>query len=208
MEPNGNQHMHTTTLGIAQPSFLCVQSDASDTHTNYEAINTPLLYDTPVNFLNDMTLRIETYQQKLVKHPYEASCSPDVLHTLNVQYNATNNYLQFECVLTPSNIQIGQILSFTVYSITTTMNSVDVNERLLADWLFMSRNKHMVVTDVDTQNRTVSVNAKPLQPPETLIDTQLTLDHLHSVLLNESMQYSLVFQFVCSEKRLQCQRVI
>ena len=78
-------------------------------------------------------------------------------------------------------------------------------QRIWYNTLLLMYQQNVIIVDIDIDNNTVTIHNELLNIDDEKwpdSDVSLDTDPEASILLNESMQYSLLLQFNCVEKRL------
>jgi hypothetical protein len=222
LTPSGsNNNLHGTSPMVANSAFMCAQSHASATHTNYRMLNSEYLHDTPINYLNHIVFRIHSSQERLVRHPFEAGSSPDIHHIRGIAFRkgtpgTTPDTMQVQLtdmrppLLAAPRISAGQQVSFrdvVLVAPAAAETAAADDETKWRDLLSCTLRRHaFVVLGVDADAQVVTLDTQLLlgvsdeRLPES--DVTVATTPSGSLLLNESMQYSFLLQFKCVEKRL------
>lgn len=217
MTPNGNRRLYATDSVSNRCSFVCAPTEATDVHRRYETMNDPYSYDTPVNYLNHIDIRVHSLLDRLQYKPFVSSQrtmqSPDVFAMYSVTYVAATKVLHVKLLATDmSRLSDGHIVSLVNVSFldTESINNNEDNQKVYS-LLCTLHDRSYVVTNVDTPSETspthsiVSLSLSTLQLPEHLLpsqDSELLLNAQSSVMVNESMQYTILMQLKCAERRL------
>jgi hypothetical protein len=219
LTPNGSRHLYSTDAITNQCSFICAPTttDADSTNRQYKTIHDAYAYDTPVNYLNHIDFRLHTLLDRLKYNPFGTKQtngqSPDVCYIHQIAYETNTNQLQIyitESNVSYSSLSIGQLVSFVNLTLTNiTVQLFDENQTKLYNMLYLILHKHSFI--VVKKNETsalklvyVSLDTLQLTPSVSpLADTSISVNPNESIMLNESMQHTMVVQLKCLEKRLQ-----
>ena len=219
MRPNGSRHLYSTDAVVNKCSFICVPTETTgDTHRQYKTLNGGYAYDTPVNYLNHIDFRVYTLHDRLVYSPSDsnrkATHSPDVFHITNIQYKRTSNQFHIQLAEADlSRLQIGDIVSLVNLTFDNTafgggdLPVENENDAVLRTLLCTLHNQSYSVVYADGTGTTpvVYLNLDTLQLPGASFpaaDAEIGCNVTASILLNESMQFTMVMQLDCLEKRL------
>lgn len=206
MSPNGCHQLRGTNPTSNISSFYCSQVATSNSHSRYKALNSEHLYDTPVNFLSNLTFTVHTEQERLFTYPFSVCNSPDLHEIQKIAFvHATTTIVATTHTL-PKHLRVGQLVSFPQLTFAQTTNAMSNAEREWYDKLCALHAHSFVVVAVDIVAKTVTVDASLLGLSEAGWPSANVVLHTQfdrSVMMNESMQYSFALRFKCVEKRLQ-----
>ena len=205
MQPSGMQQLQGTNDTSNSSNFVCSQVVASDTHVFYKTLNSELVYDTPLNFLSNLQFKIHSEQERLKKDPFEPQNSQDAFRIMAVGYMLNTRTTQFTLQNTPRQWSVGDAVSFRDISILTPIASMNTAQRVWYNTLLSMYQQNVIIVDIDIDNNTVTIHNELLNIDDEKwpdSDVSLDTDPEASILLNESMQYSLLLQFNCVEMRL------
>ena len=206
MSPNGCHQLRGTNTTSNVSSFYCSQVATSNSHSRYKALNTEHLYDTPVNFLSNLTFTVHTKQERLFIHPFNVCNSPDLHEIQEIAFVHATTTIVVKTHIVPQHIRAGQLVSLRQLTFVQTTNVMSNAEREWYDRLCTLYTHSFVVVAVDSVARTVTVDASLLGLPAVgwpSANVALSTHFDRSVMMNESMQYSFALRFKCVEKRLQ-----
>ena len=215
MTPNGNRHLYSTDDVVNRCSFICAPTATGDTCHQYETLNGVYAYDTPVNYLNHIDFRVHTLLDRLVYNKFGSNqCprnnvqSPDVFHIQSITYTHSSNTLYIHLTETNlSRLQVRHLVSLMNLTIDELHKKLfNSHEYALYILLCTLYNQSYCVVQIDEESSSVYLNLDTLQLPIStlpLANAKIELNAKESLLLNESMQYTMVMQLKCLEKRLQ-----
>lgn len=206
MSPNGCHRIRGTNSTSNTSNFYCSQVATSNSHSRYKSLNSEHMYDTPVNFLSNLTFTVHTEQERLFIHPFSVRNSPDIHEVQKIAFVHATTTIVATTQSLPKHLRVGQMVSFRQLTFAQTTSAMSAAEREWYDKLCTLQTHSFVVVAVDTVAQTVTVDASLLGLPEAewpAANVELHTQFERSVMMNESMQYSFALRFKCVEKRLQ-----
>lgn len=223
MQPSPHaEQLAGTDAVVRNSTFVLAPSDNSDAHVHYSSINAehePL--DTPVNYLNHLRLTLHTPDECLRTQPFVPSASPDVYRVTCITYTVTGagggemaftlnepvpmvHYLWTGATSTPQHAL--HVSLRDVQLDTSGGGSYTVAQSGLYAYLCGVFSARCWVTQTYDAGSplcvTVPMDAADAPPPSVVSGTKLATAHTGTALLNESMQYTMVFHVATRVRRL------
>lgn len=204
MQPSGQQQIHGTDKILNNSNFICSQVHESDTHILYETKNTKLIYDTPLNYLSNLTFKLRNKQDAFQINAFNPLNSPDTQRITDVEYLPDTNTTRFTLRNSPDRYKVGDVVSFRDISVLKPTVNMTNEEKKWYNALILMYGHNVIIAEINTTMNTVTVLNNLLQINDKLPDINVALqtDPSLSILLNESMQYNILLRFDCLEKRL------
>ena len=191
-------------------SFTCVPSYNYSHHTHYRPLNCKVNYDTPLASLDQLTITIHTPVTPLQKHPFEYSTSPDIHQVTTIESTSKTLIITLHQIphICDRPLVKGDIVSLRDIGWKNIESLTPEQKHLRTFMCSCVTSLQFVVLAVDDKTVTLDLTksgiSDTMEVPIATLDSSV-LDAQHTLLLNESMQFRLVFEVERIVRRLKQQ---
>ena len=219
MQPSPNaEQLAGTDDTLRNSTFVMAPADDSAAHVHYHALNAPHEpLDTPINYLNHLRLTVHTPDECLrAPPPFVPDASPDVYRVTSISYTLTGagsgemeftlnapvpmvHYLWNGATSTP---QHALHVSLRDVQLLSGGGSPSPEQRALYTYLCDVFSARCWVTQTYDPSTPTSVTVTIDDAPPSLAAASFCTVPTGTALLNESMQYTMVFHVSTAVRRL------